>query len=499
MDPNARRVHPQQALAVYAEPLVVGQRVAIFGDASLDLGMRVAELGARVVQVWDPDVERARREAERAPAGVVVRALTRDELDARGGAFDLAIVADLELFEDAAHLLARVRRLVGDKGVALVCAPNRDRAEDSDTPARFDYYELFDLVAGEFQEVRMIAQLPFHGIALAELGEDEEDESPAVSVDTQLAVREHTPEAFVVLASQRGVRLDPYAIIELPEQPPAGESEALRERFAEAELGALAIRRLEEALDERSLQVAELETALASRVGELTHLSQEVERMRVVMATEQIATARFEELAFRADRAERALAALQPEAAHAAEAQTAELVRYEEALRDRAHAIRLLETELVRREQMIRELVDSLEETARGGAVAPVPEAPSEHDALLEENVRLRQKLDELALELARREGEAQATVWSIKELEHRLEEAAAAVPRPDVAASASPKTGADAGASHRDVERQLAATLDELDVLRRALAQEHEARIRAESRFAPAAGGELPPEVHQP
>ena len=60
----------------------------------------------------------------------------------------------------------------------------------------------------------MIAQLPFHGVALAEVGD--EDESPAVSVDTQLADADRAPEAFVALASQRGTSLDPYAIVELP-------------------------------------------------------------------------------------------------------------------------------------------------------------------------------------------------------------------------------------------------------------------------------------------
>jgi SAM-dependent methyltransferase len=447
MDPNARRVHPQQALAVYVEPLVVGRRVVVLGDASQGLGSRIAELGAHSVLVWDPDPERARREAERAPRGVVVRALPEEDLDARTGAFDLAVITDLELFDDPAYLLARVRRLVGDEGAALVATPNRDRADDS------DYYQLFDLVACEFEDVRMIAQLPFHGVALAELG-DEGGESPAVSVDTQLAGADPTPEAFVALASKRGVRLDPYAIVELPGRPSARDTEELQARLAAAEQGANELRRLEGALLDRSSRVAELEGVLATRSRELA------------------------EHALRIERAEQSLATLEPELARTTDANAAELARYEEALRDRAHAIRLLEAELARREQMVRELVDSLEEKTQAeekaraeekvqaGPAEPAPDVSAEREALVAENAQLRDKLDALALDLARREAQAHASAWSIAELERRLQETGPAPAAPDPA-----------------VQRGLAAALDELDVLRRALAQEHEARTRAESR----------------
>jgi hypothetical protein len=176
-------VHPQEALAVYVEPLAVGQRVMILGNASLGLGTHIAELGARLVCVWDPNADRARRAAENAPPGVTVRPLLTVDQIGQEGAFDLAVVTDLELFDEPEVLLANVRRSVGEDGAALIVAPN---GAASGRSTAFDYYELFDLVAREFEEVTMIAQLPFYGVALAELGEDE-DESPSVSVDTQLA------------------------------------------------------------------------------------------------------------------------------------------------------------------------------------------------------------------------------------------------------------------------------------------------------------------------
>ena len=523
MDSNAPRAHRQQALAAYVEPLAVGRRVAVLGDASLRLGARIAELGAQSVQLWDPDAERARREAELAPRGVVVRPLPRrgqrvDGADEQPGAFDLVVIPDLELFDDPADLLARVRALVGDQGAVLVCAPNRDGDADS---GAFDYYELFDLVASQFNDVTMIAQVPFHGVALAELTEEEEGESPAVTVDTQLAGGNRTPEAFVALGSQRGVRLDPYAIVELPQRLSADEEaeeaetmrmaiaqaglqeevEDLRARLADMERAARAAQRLEEALRERSARVGELEGALAGRSRDVAQLSQEVQRMRAAADAERAMAAQLEDLVARAERAERAkaaqledlvaraeraegaLAASEPHQARTAELHAAELARYEEVLRDRAQALRVLEAELVRRERMVRELVDEIGETRPIAGIVPNPdpiadlEGSPEYAALVETTAQLRQKLDALALDLARREGEAQASAWTITELERRLEkEDRAAAP----AGSRAPEASTDS-----EVKGHLAAALDELDVLRRALAQEHEARLRAESAHA--------------
>lgn len=475
MQSPGSRVPPLHALAVYAESLAAGRRVAVLGDAELGLGERFEQMGARQVVVAGPD----------------------DDLDAlRGRAFDLVVVPDLGLFDDAAELLARVRRMVGDTGAAVVAAANRDAAQAEGLGA-FDYYELFDLVAAEFEDVRMIAQLPFRGVALAELGEQEE--SPAVSVDTQLADGERAPEVFVALASQRGVRLDPYVIVELPEvealehveapeqveapehveapaaaePPPAPPPAAAHARELEAALSDLVQERLRaEALQVQNdelrasaLRVAELERALADRAHQIAALLAQVAEARSAVEAGRTAAARVEELAPRAERAERRLAAFEAEVSRAAELHAVELQRYEEALRDRAQAIRLLEAEILRRERMVRELVDALEEHA--AQPPPVEQGPSEQDALIEENARLRARLDALALELARREGEGQATAWAVQELERRLDEAAA---RP-AATRPSP-----------DLEGKLATALDELDALRRALTQEHDARVRAES-----------------
>jgi hypothetical protein len=618
MDSSAPGVHPQHALAIYAESLAAGARVAVFGDASLGLGAKLAELGARAVHFWDPDTGRARDEAERSPRGVTIRAYSEQDADMRP--IDLAIVADLGLFDDPSAIVRRVRRMVGEEGVAIIAARSAESARDR-APAlavkasrSFDYYVLFDLVAPEFDSVRMVAQLPFYGVALVELGD--EDEAPGVSVDTQLGDSGRPPEAFVVVASQRGARLEPYTIVQLSgvsgsvdreespdDAPPArvlveqeqeraaeqervagrereraaeqeqervagrereraaeqehvagrerqraaeleqertigrererafeqeqqraagrerqlaaekaaaeaaraadrealvqaqlrtelltGQLDDLRRRLAEGERAAGSVAALEEALRARTAHAADLESAFSARSRELAELSSEVEEVRAAAEAGRIAAAQVAEVALRSDRAERRVAVLEQELAAGVGTQSKELADLEGVLRERSGAVRSLEAELARREQIVRDLVGTLEElearsteaaqtkpevfARQDGQVVSSPaaglaEALAASAALGEENARLRAQLDLLALDLARREGEAQATAWQVTELERRLALVAEAPARPP---------------SGPGTDRQLTDALDQLDALRAALAQEHEARARAES-----------------
>ena len=447
MEPNVRSVHPKEALAAYAEPWIGEGRVAVFGNATHGLDSRLVELGASAVDLWDPDEIRGRAEAERAPDSVTVqfyssaRALPRRALD-------LAIVPDLGLFDDPADLVARLREMVGMRGVLLLAATNRDAPGHKDSRA-FDYYELFDLVAAEFAEVRMIAEVPFHGVAMVRLGDDEEPH--AVSVDTQLAPVDRTAEAFVVVAAQWAAPVDPYTILELGEGPPRGEparnvealKAELRLRTDEGERAAAKNAELESSLREHSIRVVELEAALVERARHLSELSAEVEEKRAEAEAGKVAAAEMEQLAHRADRAERRSGEVERELAKVAEAHAQhaqEIARFEEALRDRGRAVKDLEREVTRQTKMVRELVATLEERPEGGAEparvsAPGPapaadpapgadSAPRERDAdqaVSEENARLREQLNRMALDIARREDEAQAAAWTVAELERRL------------------------------------------------------------------------------
>jgi hypothetical protein len=463
----------QQALAVAVEPLASGRRVAVFGDATAGLDSILLDQGARSVVLVDPQGARALAAADLVAPGVSVQAYGDD--DPRP--VDVAIIADLGIFADPADVIARARRLVGEYGVAVFAAANAAALPPAETegaspgPRAFDYYDLFDLIAGEFQAVKMVAQLPFYGLALMELGGEEEEAGAAgVNVDTRLAEEGRTPEGFVVVASQgTEPRLHPYSIVELPFEPPpetapprpdeaaiaalsdaqahadalAVQLEETRARAAHAEGAAQGLRRVEAQLEETRARAAKAEGA--------------VEGLRLLEAEV-------------VDRTRRA-AALEHEVARGAESHALELARLEDGLRERAQAIRSLEGEVARRDQMVRDLVSALDEA--GSTPRPAPEPAPEPirpvaqgaapDASVEALVAMRARLDALALDLARREGEAHASAWKIDELERRLAQTSQTPSPPEPT-----------------LPRPL--DLDELDALRQALVQEHEARVHAES-----------------
>ena len=197
-------------LCVYAEPLARGRRVLVVGDSSDDVGERLVELGARLVHVYDPDTERA-LQAEPG-RGVLVRPLYDGEFEARDGAFDLVLIPELSAVRDPVALLARLRRAVGAEGAVLVATRNTEGEG-----AGVDYYDLYEMMALQFTHVRMIGQVPFYGAAIAELGDS--DDAPDVSVHTELATAPEEPAAFIALGSHGAhVRLDPYAIVQLPRE-----------------------------------------------------------------------------------------------------------------------------------------------------------------------------------------------------------------------------------------------------------------------------------------
>src|SRR5580704_8968151 len=255
---------PSHAICVYAEPLVVGRRVVVVGDASLGLGERLLELGARTVHLYHPGSDR--------PAGTPVRGLVVEELpagefDVRDGAFDVAIVPDLLVAQAPAEFLARLRRVLSKGGSALIGA----RAE-SDSPEAVEYYELYDRVALQFSHVRMIAEVPFAGVALADLSL--EGDAPEVTVETQLEGDPSPPERFFALASQDDVRLSEYAIVQLPlatwgsrgqAEPRSDAGSVARAALAQAQLRATL---LETQIDELKAKASrQAEGALSAHRG----------------------------------------------------------------------------------------------------------------------------------------------------------------------------------------------------------------------------------------
>jgi hypothetical protein len=402
MPSKTLRVHPHQALAVYAESLAGGGTFALFGDSSVGLAEQLVELGASSVQVWDPDPRRAGAQAERSSDAVTVKRY--DASGPRTRSVHLAIIADLGLFDNPSEVLARGRDVVGDEGVLLVGAANRDVAKDG--ARAFEYYVLFDLVAAHFTAVTMVAELPFRGVALVALGED--GEASGVSVDTQLAGDARVADRFLVVASQRDVAPQPYTVVELPPESEADDddesSAALRAQAARTE-------QVEALLRDRDRQVAEL--------------SSQVERLQASAQGASVAAEELQEVSRRAESTEARALTFERELAQMGEANAVEIRRFEDILRERSQTARGLETELARRDTMVRELVDTLDEGVEAlGLLPPEPPVSQAEGDLSEENGRLRELLDSLALDVARREAEARGTAWTVSELERRLKRA---------------------------------------------------------------------------
>ena len=545
-DPESPPADLHAALTVYVEPLANDARVAIVGPHSLTLAEQLLELGARTVNVYDPDAKRASALAEAAPRGVSVRALAGD-FDVRDGAFDLVVISDLGAIADLAGVVGRLRRVLDPRGavVALGRARTQERDPRADEGAFSDlaapaveYAELYDLFALQFDTVTMNGVLPFSGVVFAELGITDD---LAVSVDTRL-VDPEPPGVFAVVASREGVDLDPYSIVQIAptangpstSAAPSARDESrarlvddeARSRVAEAAFAALQIKAelLSAQLDEHRARLgaaegaahqfqasfealaverdvaisraAELEAILAAAQQALAMLERRAiaAEQGMLERDDQIAALNAEldargglgeelsavdpallaEVLERAERAEASLALHVADLAQVGEAHAADTAAIEAQLRERAGVIKEMERELRNREQLVKELVATLEE-AREGAPGPAFQAaPVVQLEPAGESLQLRRKLDELALEVARREGELQAQAWRVTELENELARARSGERS---APSGDPMAGRAA-----DLERDLMRSRDELDALRQALTQEHAARVAAES-----------------
>lgn len=489
-----------EALLVYVEPLASGAHAIVVGDATSVIAGRLLDLGARSVHVYDPDPARVASAAMSAPRGVTVRGLAGVH-DVRDGVFDLAVIPDLAVLADTRATIGRLGRAVAPRGA--VVAMGRATLEEAPSsppfsaelgPAALDYSELYDVFASEFDDVSLVGVVPFRGVVFAELGT--EDEAPAVSVDTRLAQGD-APSVFVVVASSAASagfgrqELDPYAIVQLPDDGEPTDQAVAALAGIEADALEAQIDELKEEVAAREMRLAEtvalVERSTNDRDAALTRAME----LEAVLTAAQQAMATLERRLLEAERGcldrddriatlsaeidSRDSAASQPQIEEDERAREAEAAAFEAQLVDRARTIAELEKEVVRRERLVKELVTALEEAREGQpgpafeVAAPLsppasrrpPEAPA---ASTEEVQALRQKLDELAKEVARREGELTARAWRIEELENALR-----ADRPD-------------GRRAKGEDADLRKVLDEVDALRKALAQEHEARVAAES-----------------
>ena len=444
-------------LAAFAEPLVEGRRVVVFGSALTSTARLLLERGARLVHVCDPAPLRVAEALKRATQpGLTLSTLNDDEIAAREGAVDFVLVEHLGAF-DARSVVEKAKKLLAVRGVAMFVTPNREARRPLLPPsepaaAPLDYYALYDLVKAEFEHVRMLGQAPFVGYAVVDFAPEGE---PEPVVDSDFVPRgSEEPELFVAVAARHRPNVPGHALVQLPlesvlvhaapvERPVRPERSQpspelvrkleqqetwireLESRAATADERAdVAEDELEElrerlARDESSLSKQTADKAVAEAAAERDELSAELERER-----DEKETARRERDAFatrirdlEAELEERTseltetgselaaktaeLAAKTTEltsiGAEAAGDRDRELTELEERLAERGQEIRRLERELVEAERIGRELVAEV----RFGATATVAGASSD-------------ELDALSLRLATAEADREALSWVV-------------------------------------------------------------------------------------
>jgi SAM-dependent methyltransferase len=288
MTERSATIHPSLVLGAWAEAFVSGRRVALLGDGSTGLCEHLAEVSGRRVHVYDPDPKRLAASIAAAPRDGQVSRASLDELDVRGGAFDVVVVPDAAITGDTAALVELAASLLSPRGVLLLVSSNPDASDDDNVVG---YYELYDLVSAQLEHVYMLGQAPFEGYTVAAFAAEGE---PAVTIDTSLVTSDAEPAWFIVVACQHELDVEPYTVVQVPlggSLPPAAVdehaiAEAAQERAAlEAKLSATRER------EQRAAQLAEERKQrgdmLSAKVAEL---SAKIAELHAAQAREQAAT-----------------------------------------------------------------------------------------------------------------------------------------------------------------------------------------------------------------
>ncbi len=412
-------LEPSIALAAYAEPLAANRRVLVFGSALGALSLQLLERGARSVHVCDPDALRVAEATTRNRSSqVTFSALADADLSVRDGAFELTLIENLGTF-NALSILRKAHRALVPRGVAVIACPNAEAAAPllqagSPSATVLDYYALYDAVAAEFEYVRMLGQTPFVGYAIADFSATGEPE-PALDTSFVPGGAEE-PDLFIAMAAGHEVRLDEFAVIQLPTRQLLASRERAK-KVDKAEPATAGSKADARELARLNQWISELEARASTADERADNAETELEELRSKLTTERQARD-----AMKAEH-DRELAALRAElnakqnqlasvsaellqrdkqlAQRDTEEQKGELTEFERQLAERGTEVRRLEQELRTAERTGRELVRELER--RRGEQAGQAGA-------------------ELERALAEREADLQAAAWTIESLSLRLE-----------------------------------------------------------------------------
>ena len=383
---NAPAVPSPLALLPYAERFLDGRRVVLFGDATAGLAEEAADRGARVVHVLDVDATRVAEAVATAPRGLSFSVL-RDGGDGalRDGAFDTCLIPDLSLFSDPRAIIAQARKLLAAGGVVIAATPRVDGRRGESLRGKggpLNYYDFYDVLARQFPAVSLAGQVPFHGYALVNFSLEGD---PEVSVDASLTDgADREPVAYVAFASDRRIAIDPYAIIQLPNEEAEAPAVAApvvdtaRVTALEGEVESLqaAKRAAEQRLAEEQRRSADLGRALheaGALPRQLEHrLTEEARRAEVLagqISRNQEAT----------ERAQREMRTLQDQSKQAARQLTEVQAKLAQA---------------TQREEALTRRVRELEGQPRGVDQASHDELRQRHQAVEQERDTFRQHLE---------------------------------------------------------------------------------------------------------
>jgi hypothetical protein len=400
----------------------------VFGNAESPLAELLLDRGARSVHVHDANDERLARVRSRNASRSISYGEQPEATSKQERSFDFAIVEDVTHGGAAGETLQQLVRSLAARGAALIGVPNADARLGLGLAARtaiqpaLDYYELYDLVAEHFSDVRMLGQLPFVGYAIADFSAEREAD---ISVDTAFVPGgAEEPEWFWALCSQEPIIGEAFSIIQLPLSQTLGARATGSKDKPAATVSDTKLLELQSQLAERDQALGNLKTQAATAERRSNQLEADLQRLRAeanagaaAIAQQGQWAAEREELLERLQRAEQA--AQTPHNNELLEESKAavadEVGRLETQLRERAELITQLEGRLVEAERVVGDLVRELDALRKQQTTPPSTLQSSELS-------ELKSQLDNLALANAERATLLASAEATIRELEHKLQ-----------------------------------------------------------------------------
>src|SRR5690606_26332177 len=192
-----RGEHAAQVVSTVFAELLEDRRVLFIGAADEEVCDRLLDR-CRALRVLDTSTSRSRRR----PKGYRLSAFRAGSLGFGEDSFDAVVVPDVAVFgAEGPERLGELARVVG-QGVLVAGAGVGGPSHEA----------LYDAVSRHFEHARLFGEVPFAGVAVADL---EAGPEPEVVVDATLAPSDALPQAFAVVGSGARLRVAEYTVVAL--------------------------------------------------------------------------------------------------------------------------------------------------------------------------------------------------------------------------------------------------------------------------------------------